>query len=258
MAIALVTGATAGIGNAFARRLAADGHALVLVARDAARLEQVAATLRDAHGVDVEVLVADLSRPEEVDRVADRLRDAARPVDLLVNNAGFGARGAFVGGDLALELGMIDVMVRAVLVLTHAAVPGMVARKRGAVITVASVAAFFPGGTYSAIKAWATTFTMSLALELIGTGVTATALCPGFVRTEFHDRIGLDMGTIPTWMWLDADRLVRDCLADVRRGRSISIPSRRYRAAVIALRHAPAGLPALMGRARLRLRRSAR
>lgn len=252
-----MTGATAGIGNAFARRLAADGHALILVARDAARLEQVAATLRDAHGVAVEVLVADLSRPEEVDRVADRLRDTDRPVDLLVNNAGFAARGSFVGGDLGAELGMLDVMVRAVLVLTHAAVPGMVGRRRGAVITVASVAAFLPGGTYSAIKAWATTFTTSLAVELAGTGVTATALCPGYVRTEFHDRAGLDMGFVPGWLWLDADRLVRDCLADVRRGRVISIPSRRYRALVAVLRHT-AGLPTLVGRARLRHRGTAR
>jgi hypothetical protein len=258
MATALVTGATAGIGNAFARRLAADGHALVLVARDAPRLERVAATLRDAHGVQVEVLAADLSRPEDLDRVADRLRDADRPVDLLVNNAGFGVRGSFVGGDLGAELGMFDVMVRAVLVLTHAAVPGMVGRGRGAVITVASVAAFLPGGTYSAIKAWATTFTTSLALELAGTGVAATALCPGFVRTEFHGRAGLDMGAIAGWMWLDADRVVRDCLADVRRGRAVSIPSRRYRIMVAGLRHAPAALPTMIGRARLRQRRAAR
>lgn len=250
MATALVTGATAGIGNTFARRLAADGHALVLVARDRPRLEQLAATLRDAHGVAVEVLPADLARPEDVARVADRLRDTGRPVDLLVNNAGFAVRGSFVDGDLDAELAMLDVMARAVLVLTHAAVQGMITRRRGAVITVASVAAFLPGGTYSAVKAWATTFTTSLAYDLAGTGVTATALCPGYVRTEFHARAGLDVRFVPDWLWLDADRLVRDCLADVRRGRPISIPSRRYRLAVALLRHVPPSLVATVGRGR--------
>lgn len=254
MATALVTGATAGIGNAFARRLAADGHGLVLVARDRPRLEQVAATLRDAHGVDVEIIAADLSRPEQVDRVADRLRDGVHAVDLLVNNAGLAVRGSFVGGDLDAELAALDVMTRAVMVLTHAAVPGMVARGRGAVITVSSVASFLPGGTYSAAKAWATTFTTSLGLELLGTGVTATALCPGYVRTEFHQRAGLDVRGLPGWAWLDADRLVRDCLADVRRGRLISVPSRRYRLAVTLLRHLPPDAVGLVGRSRLRLR----
>lgn len=253
MATALVTGATAGIGNAFARRLAADGHGLVLVARDRARLDEVAATLRDAHGVPVEVRPADLSAPGEVARVAERLRDGSHPVDLLVNNAGFGVRGAFVDGDVDAELAMLDVLTRAVLVLTHAAVPGMVARGRGAVITVSSVAGFMPGGTYSAAKAWATTFTASLAAELVGTGVTATALCPGYVRTEFHQRGGFDMSGVPAWAWLDADRLVRDCLADVRRGRAVSVPSRRYRVATALLRHLPPGALAGVGRAKLRL-----
>lgn len=254
MATALVTGATAGIGNAFARRLAADGHALVLVARDRARLEEVAATLADAHGVPVEVLPADLADPQQLAQVAERLRDPARPVDLLVNNAGFGLRGLFVDGDLDGELRMLDVMVRAVLVLSHAAAPGMVARGRGAVINVSSVAGFLPGGTYSAAKAWVTTFTMSLSLELLGTGVTATALCPGFVRTEFHQRAELDMTSLPAWAWLDADRLVRDCLGDVRLGRSVSVPSKRYRVTVSLLRHLPPGLATAVGRARIRQR----
>jgi short-subunit dehydrogenase len=258
VATALVTGATAGIGNAFARRLAADGHALVLVARDRDRLDRVAATLHDAHGVDVEVLPADLIRPDDVTRVADRLRDPLRPVDLLVNNAGMGLRGRFVGGDLAGELAQHDLMTRAVLVLTHAAVPGMVARGRGALVTVSSVAGFMPGGTYSAAKAWATTFTVSLGLELAGTGVTATALCPGFVRTEFHERAGLDMHGLPSWAWLDADRLVRECLADVRRGRLVSVPSRRYRLAVALLRHLPPGALGRVGATRQRQRAASR
>jgi short-subunit dehydrogenase len=256
VATALVTGATAGIGNAFARRLAAQGHGLVLVARDEGRLREVADSLRAAHGVPVEVLVADLTVRDQLDRVALRLRDDARPIDLLVNNAGFSVRGSFVGGDLAAEERMLDVLVRAVLVLTHAAVPGMRARGRGAVVTVSSVAGFLPGGTYSAAKAWATSFTMSLALDLLGTGVTATALCPGYVHTEFHARAGFTMDSLPEWAWLDADRLVRDCLDDVRRGRSLSVPSRRYRIAVTLLRHLPLGAAELIGRWRLRARQA--
>jgi short-subunit dehydrogenase len=250
MATALVTGATAGIGHAFARRLASDGHDLVLVARDRARLDTVAATLSDAHGVSTEVIRADLSDPEQLALVADRLRDPDRPVDLLVNNAGFGFQESFLDSDLDDELRLLDVLVRAVLVLTHAALPGMVSRRRGAVITVASVAAFLPHGTYSAAKAWAKTFTESLALRLHGTGVTATALCPGLVRTEFHERAELDMRSAPSWVWLDADRVVRDCLADVRRGRPVSIPSLRYRACARIARHLPQRVMWVLGRPR--------
>ena len=239
MTTALVTGATAGLGNAFARRLAADGSGLVLVARNAVRLEEEATTLRERHGVEVEVLAADLSVREQLERVADRLRDEARPVDVLVSNAGFGVGRPFLATHLSEEERMLDVMVRAVLVLTRAATPGMVARGRGNIITVSSVASFFSGGTYSAAKAWATSFTASLAGELAGTGVTATALCPGYVRTEFHQRAKMDVSDLPAWSWLTADRVVADCLADVRRGRVVSVPSLRYKTAVFFLRHIP-------------------
>jgi short-subunit dehydrogenase len=254
MATALVTGASSGIGNAFARRLAQDGHDLVLVARDTARLDRLAEQLGADHGVRVEVLTADLLQRADLDRVSERLRDDERAVDLLVNNAGQAFRGRFVGGDLADEENQVDLLIRAVLVLTHAAVPGMVRRGHGAVITTSSVASFLPGGTYSAAKAWATTFTMSLALELRGTGVTATALCPGYVRTEFHPRAGLDMSKLPGWAWLDADRLVAECLDEVRRGRAVSVPSWRYRVAVAALRHLPLRATSMIGRRRIRQR----
>jgi len=252
MPTALITGASSGIGLAFAQALGARSHHLVLVARDAGRLEQVAATLRTAHGVDVEVLAADLSDRTALERVADRLRDPDRPVDLLVSNAGFGIHTRFLDGDIAVEEQALDVLVRAVLVLTRAAAPPMVARGHGAVITVSSVAGFLYSGTYSAAKAWATTFTVSLAGELAGTGVTATALCPGFVRTEFHERLGVaDRSRIaPDWAWLDADRLVADCLADVAHGRALSIPSRRYRVAATLVRHVPLRLALRVGRRR--------
>ncbi len=254
---ALVTGATAGIGHAFARRLAADGHDLVLVARDAVRLGEVATALRERYGVEVEVIAAELTDRQQVERVADRIRDPERPVDVLVNNAGFSPRQRIHEGDLAVEEQVVALLVTAVLVLTHAALPGMVRRRRGTIVTVSSVAGFMPRGTYSAAKAWATTFTASVAAQVAGTGVRATALCPGFVRTEFHRRAGRRMDSRPSWAWLDADRLVDDCLADVAKGRVVSVPSLRYKAAVMALRHLPLGLQQRLGRTRSSRRRSA-
>ncbi len=250
---ALITGATAGIGNAFARALAGAGHDLVLVARDENRLRQVGGQLRRC-GVRVEVIVADLADADDLARVADRVRDGVGPVDLLVNNAGFAVRSRFVGGDLAAQVSMLDVLVRAVMVLSHAAATAMVARGRGTIVTVSSVASFLPGGSYSAAKAWATTFTTSLDVELGGSGVRAITLCPGYVRTEFHERMGLDPGRVaPGWAWLDGDRLVADCLTDAARGRSVSIPGRRYRTAVMLARALPLrALPALGRRAQSR------
>jgi len=236
---ALVTGATSGIGNAFARRFAAEGYGLVLVSRDVGRLEAVAVALRERHGVDVETLPADLSDREQIERVADRLHDNARPIDFLVNNAGFATQRPFPTGDLPEEERMLDVLIRAVLVITASAVPGMVARGRGNIVTVSSVAGFLPTGTYSAAKSWATSFTTSLADKLAGTGVIATALCPGFVRTEFHRRARMNMSAIPGWLWLSADVVVDECLSDVRRGRTISVPSYRYKMIVFLFRHLP-------------------
>lgn len=238
MPTALVTGATAGIGNAFARLLAARGHDLVLVARDVARLESTAAELRATARVQVEVLAADLTDRAALDTVADRLRDGSRPVDVLVSNAGFSTPERFVGSDLATQEGQLDVLVRAVLVLSHAAAPGMRARGRGRIVTISSVAGFLWAGTYSAAKAWATTFTASLAAELHGTGVTATAVCPGFVKTEFHQRMGIRRQG-PAWVWMDADWFVEKAWQDVEAGRVVSVPSRKYTAAVAVLRHLP-------------------
>jgi short-subunit dehydrogenase len=250
VATALVTGATAGIGLEFSRQLAASGKDLVLVARDRARLDEVAEQLRARHAVEVEVLSADLADLAALETVADRLRDPDRPVDVLVNNAGFGLTRRFLTSDVTDELRHLDVLVRAVLVLSKAAAPGMVERGVGTVITVSSVAGFVPGGTYPAAKAWATSFTVALAGELAGTGVTAMALCPGFVRTEFHRRAGLTTKGIPGWAWLTAERVVADALADARRGRVISIPSRRYKVIVVFLRHAPLRLVGVLWRRR--------
>jgi len=228
MGTALITGASAGLGLEFAWQLATARHDLVLVSRDAERLERLASQLRAAAGVRVEVLPADLSVREDVERVAERLRATTRPVGLLVNNAGYGLHQKFVGGDLAAEEKAFDVMVRAVLVLSHAAADQMSTRGRGAILNVASIAALLASGTYSAHKAWVRTFTEGLAVELKDTGVTATVLCPGFVHTEFHERAGID-NPFPELAWLNADSVVAAALADVRRGVVISTPSLRYR-----------------------------
>jgi short-subunit dehydrogenase len=242
MSTALVTGATAGIGLAFCRELAERGHDLVLVARDRARLENVSDELSATYKVGAEILAADLSDRAQVQRVADRLADPTRPVDLLVNNAGFGMSHSFLGGELADEERMLDVLCRAVLVLSHAAALPMRARGHGAIVNVSSVAGFVPMGTYAAAKAWCTAFTEVLSSELAGSGVTATALCPGFTHTELHARADLDMSRLPDFLWLEADRLVRDCLDDVSAGKVVSVPGAQYKLLVGALQVLPRGL----------------
>lgn len=240
MGTALITGASAGLGLEFAWQLATARHDVVLVARDTDRLERLAAQLRAAAGVHAEVLPADLTDPADLERVADRLRATERPVGLLVNNAGVGLGQRFVGGDLDRELSALDLMVRSVLVLSHAAADVMVERGRGAILNVGSVAALMASGTYSAHKAWVRSFTEGLAVELAGTGVTATVLCPGLTHTEFHERAGLHgSGDFPEVVWLSADRVVATALADVRRGVVISTPSLRYRVASGVLRALP-------------------
>jgi len=236
---ALVTGATSGLGLAFARRLAADGLDLVLVARDVARLDRVAAELRTAYGRRVEVLPADLTDREQLRRVADRVGDRARPVDLLVNNAGFGLGRRFTDGALTDEERMVDLLIRAVLVLSHAAAAPMRDRGRGAILNVSSVSGFVVMGSYSAAKAWVTSFSEGLANELGPHGVQVTAVCPGFVHTEFHQRAGLRMSQMPRFGWLDADDVVDAALADVRRRRVVSVPSARYKTVVAVSRLAP-------------------
>ncbi len=235
---ALVTGATAGIGHEFARTLASRGHDLVLVARDAGRLEGVATTLRADHGAAVEVLVADLTDRAQLSRVEDRLGDPARPVDLLVNNAGFGLRRRFGDNHVEDEQAMLDVLVTAVMRLSHAALGPMAERGAGGVVNVSSVAAFLPRGTYAAAKAWVNSFSTWAAAEYAPRGVTVTALCPGFTRTEFHERMDVTPGT--GMFWLDVRRLVEDALADHARGRALSVPSPQYKVAVVLARVVPA------------------
>lgn len=248
MGTAVITGATSGIGLAFVRQLAASGHDVVLVARDVERLEKLAAELRSQHGVDAEILPADLSTSAGTALVENRLRDDGRPVDLLVNNAGFSLRRRFLANDIADEERMLDVLVRAVLRLTLAAVPGMVQRGRGAVVNVSSVAGFVPRGTYGAAKAYVTAFTEGVASALAGTGVRAMVLIPGFVRTELHDRAEIDMSALPSYLWLDADDLVRAALRDLARGKTVSVPGVIYKAFAIMMPRLPRRVVVAAGR----------
>ena len=239
--VALITGPTSGLGAGFARRYAMDGHDLVLVARDTERLEVLAAELRDEAGVDVEVLPADLAVAADRERVAERLRAG---VQILVNNAGFGTSGEFWTADFATLQSQLDVNVTAVMQFTHAALPPMLDAGKGTVINVASVAGLLPGrgSTYSASKAWVIAFSEGLANGLGGTGVGVHALCPGFVRTEFHARAGIDMSGTPSLLWLDVPGVVRDCLAAVAKGQVVIVPGLQYKVLTTGGRLVPRNL----------------
>lgn len=235
MGTALITGGNTGLGAAFARRLAADGHDLVLVARDKDRLEETAQQLRTTHGVHVDVLPADLASPAERALVEQRLGDPAAPVDLLVNNAGLIVRDLFDEASMAALQEEHDVNTTAVLRLTRAALPGMIERGRGAVLNVASFAGYLSpaGWAYAAGKAWVLSFTDTVAASLAGTGVRAIALAVGSVKTGYHERNGLPSGR--GMLWLAPDAVVDRCLADLDRGRAVSVPGGIYRTVVGAL-----------------------
>ncbi len=231
---ALVTGASSGIGEAFCRALAREGYDLILVARRREPLEELAEELTSRHDIKAEVLPADLSSDPDTARVARRLEEAAG-LCLLVNNAGNAVEGNFVDTDIESQLESIRLHDLAVTRLSRAALPGMISRRRGGIINLSSMAAFFPSpgnAVYSAAKAFTVAFTETLSLELKGTGVQVQALCPGFTHTAFHSSIGIDVSYIPEWMWMSADAVVEESLRALergRRGKVVFIPGRLNR-----------------------------
>lgn len=231
--LAVVTGASAGLGVEFARQIAARGWNLLITARRKERLEALAAELNARYGVAVRVVPADLADPEQVRRLAGELQQAA-PVDLLVNNAGFGLYGNFWELDREAQAGMAEVHMLASVRLAHAVLPGMLAQRRGGLVQVASMAAFIPGRKsvmYAASKSFLVAFSQALQTELRGSGVHVQALCPGFIRTEFHnvpDLNGFDRRKIPGWLWLNARDVVDSSLREIQRGSGVVIPGFWY------------------------------
>ena len=239
--VALITGASAGLGREFALQLARRGYDLVLVSRDVDRLQALAAELRHAHGTDVEVIRADLTSDTDVTTVVDRIDRG--PIDVLVNNAGFGTRGSIASSDRAAQEAMLRVHVLAAHRLAQAAVQKLVPLNRGAIINVASIASYLisPGNVnYSATKAWQRVYAESLALELHDKGVYVQALCPGYTHTEFHQRGGMNKKRVPDWWWMNADRVVAESLEAMSRRRPVVVvPGAGYRLAVLVLRFLP-------------------
>ena len=228
MAIALITGATAGIGAQYARLLAKEGFDLILVARNKNRLASTAKNLNKEFGVKVEVLPADLTKPVQLEKVRKRLSDSRKPIEVLINNAGFGINKSFLVSDLSDEQGLLDVLVTAPMRLTHAVLPIMKERNSGTIVNVSSVASWIAGGSYSAAKSYLTVLTESLHTELRPTKVKISALCPGFTRTEFHERGRMKMNGLPNFMWLSAEKVVSKSWRDVNAGKVISIPGWQY------------------------------
>ncbi len=239
---ALVTGASSGIGESFAYLLAAEGCDLVVVARRAGRLEELAAKLRAEHGVEVAVLPADLGTPDGVGTVCARLSSAGAPIELLVNNAGRSARGRFAEQPPDLVAAQINLNVLALARLARAAVGGMLERGHGGILNVSSMASFTASpasAVYGATKAFVTSLSESMHAELAGTGVHVTALCPGFTRTEFHAANNVDVGYLPKLAWLDSGEVARAGLAAVAEGRALAVPGAQYKVAAAGTRLLP-------------------
>ncbi len=242
---ALITGATVGIGDAFARHLASQGYNLIINARTLDKLEERATFLRNSFGVEVEILAADLAKDcEKVEAYIE-----THEIEVLINNAGFGLNQSFLSSSIEDEEQVLDVLVRAPMRLMHAVLPQMRKRNSGIVINVSSTAAFIAGGHYSAAKSYLTVMSESLHTQLAPTNVRVSSLNPGFVRTEFHQRAGMKMGAIPNFMWLDGDFLVKQAWTDTVKGKAISIPGWQYKLLRMIIAVAPRRTVRKMGMA---------
>jgi short-subunit dehydrogenase len=234
---ALVTGATAGIGESFTRLLAENGYNIVLVARDLPRLQERALALESKYQVSTLVIQADLSTDSGCATIENYI--TSNQIDVLINNAGFGINKAFTVSALDAEQQLLDVLVRTPMRLMHVALPGMKERNKGVIINVSSVAGWIAGGTYSASKSYLTVLSESLHTELAATNVKVSALCPGFTRTEFHQRGRMSMKGLPQFMWLNADKLVAAAWKDAVEGKALSVPGIQYRILTFVIRNAP-------------------
>jgi short-subunit dehydrogenase len=234
---ALVTGATAGIGESFTRLLADNNYNIVLVARDVPRLEERARALEAQYKISTHVIQADLSTDAGCAVVEHYI--TSNQIDVLINNAGFGLNKAFTMSSLEAEQQMLDVLVRTPMRLMHSALPGMKERNKGVVINVSSVAGYIAGGTYSASKSYVTVLSESLNTELSGTNVKVSALCPGFTRTEFHQRARMSMKGLPNFMWLNSEKLVARSWSDALKGEAVSVPGWQYQLLVFVIHAIP-------------------
>lgn len=237
--IALITGATAGMGYEFARQLAEKKIDVVLVARDAVRLATLAGELQSEFGVSTEIIVADLQSEEGLSLVEARTSSPENPIDILVNNAGYGLRKSFEDNTIESELDHLNLLVTVPLRLSHAALAQQLPRHTGTIINLASVAGFTPRGTYGAAKAWVLNFSRWANIYYKPLGIRVTAIAPGFVHTEFHDRMMVSKATVPSFMWLNAEHVVRIGLRDVAHGNAVSVPSLRYKIVVFLVRVLP-------------------
>jgi short-subunit dehydrogenase len=242
---ALVTGATAGIGESFSRLLAAQGFNVVLIARDVPRLNERASALEANFKIETKVIAADLATDAGCKTIEDFIK--ANEVEVLINNAGFGINKSFLVSDISAEQQMFDVLVRTPMRLMHAILPKMKERNSGTIINVSSIAAWIAGGTYSASKSYLTVLTESLHAELASTNVKISALSPGFTRTEFHQRGRMNMNGLPNFMWLNADKLVAKSWSDAQKGAAISIPGWQYALLGAFLRFGPRPLIRKLG-----------
>ena len=242
---ALVTGATAGIGESFTRLLADNNYNIVLVARDLPRMQERARELETRFKVSTHVIQADLATDDGCAIVEKYI--TSNQIDVLINNAGFGLNKAFTMSELVAEQQMMDVLVRTPMRLMHSALPGMKERNKGIVINVSSVAGYIAGGSYSAAKSYLTVISESLNTELAATNVKVSALCPGFTRTEFHQRARMSMKGLPNFMWISSDDLVAQSWSDALKGKAVSIPGWQYQLLVFVIQTLPRTLVRKVG-----------
>lgn len=236
---ALVTGASAGIGACFADLLAKEGYDLVLVARNEEKLTELGRRLRNEYGINFEVLRADLTVTEDLKRVEERIKNTSKPIDVLINNAGFGIKKSFLASDISAEQELLDVLAKTPMRLMHAVLPSMKERNSGIIINVSSVAGWVAGGSYSAAKSYLTVLSESIHSELSTSNVKVLALCPGYTRTEFHKRGKMRMSGLPNFMWLKVEDVVAKAWADARAGKAISVPGWQYLIIAAVARSAP-------------------